>query len=135
MRNSLTNYVATYQSAFAFWIAQTLGTLPRPAVEVTVEPFKNQIPTLPLVSRHRMSDMPSPLKSPVSATLQALGTLPRPAIAEIVEPFMNQIPTPPEVSRHKMALLPSPLKSPVPTTVQLVDAVATTVDVRTVEWF
>ena len=80
--------------AFALWIAPDVGrTLPRPAVAEIVAPFMRRIPNVsPAVSRHRMSDMPSPLKSPVSATLQMLGTLPTPAVAETVVLFMRPDP-------------------------------------------
>ncbi len=114
------------QSAFALWMAQLLGTLPMVAVAVGVTPLISQIPTLPLVSRQRMSDMPSPLKSPVSAMLQAAGTLPMPEVEATAVPLRSQIPTLPLVSRQSRSLLPSPLKSPVPTIVQLVGALPTT---------
>ena len=39
----------------------------------------NQIARLPLVSRQRMSPLPSPLKSAVATTVQVVGTLPTPA--------------------------------------------------------
>jgi hypothetical protein len=52
----------------------------------------NQSPTLLLPSRHRMSLLPSPLKSPVPAIDQPLGPAPTPA-AVTCAPFINQIPT------------------------------------------
>jgi hypothetical protein len=59
---------------------------------VTCALFMNQSPTLLLPSRHRMSLLPSPLKSPVPAIDQPLGPAPTPA-AVTCAPFMNQIPT------------------------------------------
>jgi hypothetical protein len=79
-----------------------------------------QSPLLPLVSRHRMSLLPSPSKSPIPTTDQVVGMLPRPAPEETCKPFMNQIAMSPLVSRHRMSLLPSPSKSPIPTTDQVV---------------
>ena len=108
------------QSALAPWIVQLVGTLPRPGVETTCVPFINQIDTSPAVLRHRMSLLPSPLKSPVSAIVQLVGTLPRCRPETTCVPFINQIATSPLALRHRMSVLPSPLKSPVPTMVQLV---------------
>src|SRR5713226_10387070 len=88
----------------------------------------SQIATLPLLSCHRMSLLPSPSKSPVSTIVQAVGTVATPANCVTCAPFINQIPTLPLVSRHRMSLLPSPLKSPVPTIVQEVGTVATPAD-------
>src|ERR1700691_5961920 len=80
----------------------------------------NQMATSPEVSRHRMSLLPVPLKSPVSATLHTVDRLPTPDVLgfRIVVPFISQIATLPLLLRHKMSALPSPLKSPTPTTVQ-----------------
>jgi hypothetical protein len=52
------------QSALAFWIDETVGTVATPANCVTCVPFIDQIATLPLVSCHRMSLLLSPSKSP-----------------------------------------------------------------------
>src|SRR5215467_6706529 len=106
-------------------IDQVVGTFPTPAVLgfKTVVPFISQIATLPLVvSRQRMSHLPSPLKSPVPTTDQLVGTFPTPAVLgfKTVVPFISQIATLPLVSRQRMSDLPSPLKSPVPTTDQVV---------------
>src|ERR1700691_381187 len=90
---------------------------------VGVVPFISQIATVPLLLlRHRMSAMPSPLKSPTPTTDQLVGTLPRPELLgfKIVVPFISQIDKSPVVSRHRMSAMPSPLKSPTPTTDQLV---------------
>src|SRR5260370_34546363 len=94
-----------------------MGTFPTPAALgfKTLVPFMNQIATLPLVSRHRTSLLPSPLKSPVPTTDQVVGTFPTPAVLgfKTVVPFISQIATLPLVSRQTMSLLPSPLKSSV----------------------
>src|SRR5260370_587859 len=92
-----------------------MGTFPTPAAlgfKILV-PFMNQIATLPLVSRHRTSLLPSPLKSPVPTTDQVVGTFPTAAVLgfKTVVPFISQIATLPLVSRQAMSLLPSPLKS------------------------
>src|SRR5258708_32555880 len=97
-----------------------MGRFPTPAALgfVTLVPFMNQIATLPLVvSRHRTSLLPSPLKSPDPAILKLVATFPTPAVLgfKTVVPFISQIATLPLVSRHTTSLLPSPLKSPVPT--------------------
>jgi hypothetical protein len=52
------------------WIDQTVGTVATPANCVTCVPFMNQIAISPLVSCHRISLLPSPLKSPVSTIVQ-----------------------------------------------------------------
>src|SRR5208282_415348 len=62
----------------------------RPTPEDTVVPFMNQIATSPLVSFHRMSLMPSPLKLPVSTTDQVVASEPSPALDKIAEPFISQ---------------------------------------------
>src|ERR1700722_13913625 len=80
-----------------------------------VVPFISQIETLPLVSCHRTSAMPSPLKSPVPTTDQTVGTKPSDVDERTCVPFISQIATLPLVSRHRMSALPSPLTSPIPT--------------------
>src|SRR5260370_4625330 len=77
---------------------------------------------LPLLSRHRTSHLPSPLKSPVPTIDQVVGTFPTPAALgfKMVVPFISQMATLPLVSRQRMSQLPSPLKSPVPTMDQVV---------------
>src|SRR5215470_17523659 len=102
-----------------------MGTFPTPAALgfKTLVPFMNQIATLPpAVSRHRMSLLPSPLKSPVPTIDHVVGTFPTSAVLgfNTVVPFISQIATLPLVSRQRMSLLPSPLKSPVPTMDQVV---------------
>src|SRR2546422_558551 len=105
------------QSALVPWIDQTLGgAFPTPEACLTCAPFMNQIATLPLVSRQRMSLLPSPLKSPVPTIFQTLGgAFPTPADPVTCPPFVNHIATLPFVSCQRMSLLPSPLKSPAPT--------------------
>src|ERR1700691_5616679 len=92
--------------------------VPSPVPDAIVVPFMNQMATSPEVSRHRMSLIPLPLKSPVSATLQPFDRLPTPDVLgfKIVLPFISQIAMSPALSRHRMSLIPSPLKSPVPAT-------------------
>src|SRR5258707_34993 len=102
-----------------------MGTFPTPAALgfKTLVPFMNQIATLPpVVSRHRTSLLPSPLKSPAPAILKLVATFPTPAVLgfKTVVPFISQIAMLPPVSRQRMSLLPSPLKSPVPTMDQVV---------------
>src|SRR6266852_7848279 len=101
------------------------GTFPTPAALgfKTLVPVMNQIATLPLVvSRHRTSLLPSPLKSPDPTILKLVVTFPTPAALgfKTVVPFISQIATLPLVSCHRTSLLPSLLKSPVPTMDQVV---------------
>ena len=84
----------------------------------TPVPFISQIATAPLALRQRMSDLPSPLKSPTPATCQAVSarpsaTLVRPAGA-VHQPDRDSA----VALRQRMSDLPSPLKSPVPTICQ-----------------
>jgi hypothetical protein len=62
--------------------------LPTPAVEAIEVPFMNHIDVLPRLSRHRMSAMPSPLKSPVATTARVVGTLPSAADDITVAPYL-----------------------------------------------
>src|SRR5882672_3732177 len=85
-------------------------------------PFMSQItfsPVAPL--RHRMSDLPSPSKSPTPVMLQLRSlTAPTTCRLKIVAPFMNQIEILPVAPlRHRMSDLPSPSKSPTPVMLQL----------------
>src|SRR3981081_1741744 len=50
-------------SALIDCTVHVVGMLPSVPVDETAVPFMNQIAVLPLVSRQRMSDIPSPLKS------------------------------------------------------------------------
>src|SRR5258708_13026079 len=75
----------------------------------------NHIDTLPLVSRQRMSPIPSPLKSPVATTVQLVETVPIHVDEMTCAPFMSQIATLPLVSFQSQSYLPSPLKSRCPT--------------------
>src|SRR5215467_12106435 len=102
-----------------------MGTFPTPAALgfKILMPFMNQIATLPLVvSRHRTSLLPSPLKSPDPTILKLVVTFPTPAVLgfKTVVPLISQIAMLPLVSLQRMSHLPSPLKSPVPTMDQLV---------------
>src|ERR1700733_4210629 len=82
-----------YQSALVPWIVNVVGIVPRPAPDAIVVPFMNQMAISPEVSRHRMSLLPLPSKSPVSATLHTVGKLPTPDVLAfvIVVPFISQI--------------------------------------------
>src|SRR5215467_2397315 len=91
--------IETPHSALALWIVQATGTLPRPAADLICRPFMNQIAVLPLLSRQRMSLLPSPLKSPVSAIDHAVGAAPMPPDNAICAAFINHIATLPLVSR------------------------------------
>src|SRR5450631_1735320 len=80
-----------------------------------------QSATLPLVSRQRMSLLPSPSKSPVSTIDHVVGTFATNTLEETVPPLpISQIATLPLLSRHRISVLSSPLKSPAPTIDQLV---------------
>src|SRR5436190_527888 len=63
---------------------------------------------------HRMSDLPSPLKSPVALTCQFGPGLNEPAalLDSTVEPSISQMAGVPSLPCHRMSDLPSPLKSP-----------------------
>src|ERR1700688_3753662 len=80
---------------------------------VTCVPFINQTPYwLVLPSCQRMSDRPSPLKSPVLIIDQPREGEPMLTSAVAVEPFINQMPTCPVlVSRQRKSCLPFPSKS------------------------
>src|SRR5260370_15825021 len=80
----------------------------------------NHIATLPLVSRQRMSPLPSPLKSPVPTIDHAMGAFPTPARFLTSGLPISQIATLPLGSCQRMSLLPSPSKSRCPTIDQLV---------------
>src|SRR5260370_1226948 len=89
---------------------------PSPPDDNTCPPFMSQIAIFPLVSRQRMSPLPSPLKSAVPTTDQVVGTFPTPLDEDTCAPFMNQIAMLPLVlSRQSKSDLPSPLKSRCPT--------------------
>ena len=84
-------------------MVHVVGMLPRPAVERWSISFMNQIAVLPLVLRQRISLLPSPLKSPVSATFHFVPTLPSPPARLIDNPLISQIATLPLLSRHRMS--------------------------------
>src|ERR1700722_1397633 len=91
------------------------GTLPIPTADMMVAPFISHTARLPLVSCHRMSPRPSPLKSPVPTTDQLVGMLPMPRAEETCVPLMNQIAVLPLLSRHSRSAVPLPSKSRCPT--------------------
>src|SRR6266542_6438350 len=93
----------------------------------TVPPFMNQMATAPeVVFRHRISALPSPLKSPTSAITQLVGMAGSSKKFVTVSPSMSHSSTAPEeVFRHRMSALPSPLKSPTLAIVQVGPAMPT----------
>src|SRR6267378_6349889 len=61
---------------------------------------------------HNMSDLPSPLKSPVPAMLHPAPPVPAAPLPICAVPFISQIQAPPVVAfRHRMSDLPVPVKS------------------------
>src|SRR5437867_13192964 len=85
----------------------------------------NQMAFSPVaVLRHRMSALPSPLKSPTPRIVQwASLTGVMSALLARLEPVISQMAfCPVAASRHRRSALPSPLKSPMPATVQSVSA-------------
>src|SRR5262249_38058783 len=72
----------------------------------------------PSVFCQMMSDLPSPLKSPVPITCQVGPELGSTALPVSDVPFMNQITGCPSSLCHRMSVLPSALKSPVAITCQ-----------------
>ncbi len=73
---------------------QVVGTFPTPAVLgfKTVVPFISQIATLPPVSRHTMSLMPSALKSWVSVAGDIANTVPQPGGKPLVPGQFVELP-------------------------------------------
>src|SRR5712671_489317 len=82
----------------------------------------NQIATLPLSSRHRMSVSvgPLPLKFPIPTIDQLVGAEPRLSVAGGNTPLISHSPTLPLVSRQSKSGLPSPSQSRCPTIDQTV---------------
>ena len=79
-----------------------------------------QIAGVPLSFCHRMSDLPSPLKSPASSTCQVgPGLAPGAAPPIRLVPSIIQIAGVPLSFCHRMSDLPSPLKSPASSTCQV----------------
>lgn len=86
------------------------------------EPVISQITTFPEESRHRMSDFPSPSKSPVSAIVQIGDTAPSATGFRTDSWNISQTATSPVlVLRQRMSAKPSPLKSPVPAMIRAAD--------------
>src|SRR5262245_7484460 len=92
--------------------------MPRESPDAISTPFMSQTARDPPASRHRMSALPSPLKSPVPITDQLVGTIPSVTDCCTDSPLLSQIAILPELSRHRMSALPSPLKSTKPATCQ-----------------
>ena len=114
--------------AVAVEVAGRLDLPARPRIERAggaagqlVEPSISQIAGVPSSCCHRMSDLPSPLKSPVPLTCQLGPGLNGPAapVDSAVEPSISQIAGVPSSFCQRMSDLPSPLKSPVALTCQL----------------
>src|SRR5258705_9132718 len=84
-------------------------------------PFISQTAGVPSLPCHRMSDLPSPLKSALPLTCQLGPGLNGPAAPTdtALVPSISQIAGVPSLPCHRMSDLPSPLKSPVPLTCQL----------------
>src|SRR6266567_2240108 len=97
--------------------------VPRVPAEMTPMPFINHMVTVPVDAwRHRMSALPSPLKSPTPAIDQSV-PVPMVLAETTLVPFINHIMTVPvDAWRHRMSALPSPLKSPTPAMDQSVPA-------------
>src|SRR5579872_4592009 len=97
--------------------------LPKFTTADIVVPFMAHAPISPTVSAQRMEALPTPLKSPVSATFHPAGTAPRTLVDWILmvdrSISINQIPTLLEVSLNRMSEEPLPSKSPMPTICQL----------------
>src|SRR5947209_1972012 len=68
---------------------------------------------------HRMSENPSPLKSPVPTAYQLTPGLPRLPPPIRLVPFISQMATSPVAFCHRTSARLSPLKSPVPIVCQL----------------
>src|SRR5229473_5533942 len=78
---------------------------------ICVVPFISQI-QVPVPFFHRMSDLPSPLKSPVPTMLHPAPPVPAAPLSICAVPFISQIHAPPVVAfRHNMSDLPVPVKS------------------------
>src|SRR5262249_58507846 len=91
------------------------GSDPNPLADFSVPLlFISQTPTPPTVVLYqRMSDMPSPSKSPVPATVQSIGHEPIPTGEPIVPLlFMYQIATAIPLPRNSMSPIAAPLHSP-----------------------
>ena len=90
---------------------QLLGTLPIPAADVMVVPFRNHMAVLPLVSRHNRSALPLPSKSRCPTIDQIAGRLPRPPAEATPALFMSHMAMSPLMSRQAMSLTMLSLKS------------------------
>src|SRR6202140_4169739 len=88
------------------------GSTNRSVEEIRDVPFINHMTSCPSdARRHKISDLPSPLKYPVPLAVQS-GAANR-STAEVKDvPFINHISSSPsDARRHKMSVLPSPFKS------------------------
>src|SRR5271154_6677286 len=104
---------------------------PIEALASTLAPFINQTERSPVVSRHKMSALPSPLKSLAAATFHIEGTFPRLTDDITCAPFMNHMAVLPLVSRQSKSNFPSPSKSCWATIDHLAGTLARPADDRT----
>src|SRR6478735_6035265 len=94
---------------------------PAVAIDTTLVPSMVQMAGVPSSFCHRMSDLPSPLKSPVPLISQLGPGLNGPIAPTNVAlvPSISQSAGVPSFPCQRMSDLPSPLKSPVPLICQL----------------
>ena len=93
----------------------------RRATDTAFMPSISQIAAVPSLPCHRMSDLPSPSKSPLALICQFGPGLNGPAAPtdRAFVPSISQIAAAPPLSCHRMSDLPSPLKSPLALICQL----------------
>src|SRR5882762_9888398 len=105
------------------------GLTPTLVPPITPVPFISHTAAVPSTFCHRMSALPSPLKSPAPIACQAdpgLEATFAPAIRLL--PFMNHSATVPLLFCQRMSALPSPLKSPEPISCQSEPGLIPTLD-------
>src|SRR4029077_2241908 len=71
----------------AYCTCQPVDGLPSRAEPATLRPLSSHIATVPELWRHRMSALPSPLKSPTSATAQSRETSPSTPVPTTLRPL------------------------------------------------
>src|SRR5262249_61469478 len=98
------------------WISHGLPAEPGEPPLITLVLLMSHTTNCPLVLLYqRMSLLPSPLKSPVPATVHGLGTEPGEPPPITLAPLSSQISAcPVMVWYQRRSLIPSPLKSPGP---------------------
>src|SRR5258706_14069050 len=87
-------------------IDQTVDTFATPADCMTCEPLRNHIATLPPVSPHSQSALPSPSKSGWPTINQLVGAEPTAADCMTHAPFISHSAPLPLVLRQVMSLVP-----------------------------